>query len=314
MAKPLGLQGNEVLADILACTGEGLIPDLERVRLARGKVLREHKAANRTIWFPLDALVSQVYLMESGASAESAMVGDDGMVGIALFMGGDSTLYRTVVQVPGSAYRLSGAVLMHEFERSRPVHDVILRYSLSLFTQMAQTAACSQYHTINQRLCRWLLMALDRLPSPEVAVTQEGIALLLGVRRESVVEAASALRDAGIIRYARGRITVLDRAGLEERACECYAVVRKEIGRLRALRYPARTLGAQWERSPLPPAILPGLGERRSFLGRRGIRERRRRRSAGIERRGTGERRHQRKIFSFPERRLSSERRLAAVS
>ncbi|WP_248280487.1 Crp/Fnr family transcriptional regulator [Aromatoleum aromaticum] len=202
-----------------------------------GKVLYESGAQMHHVYFPTDAIVSLLYVMQDGASAEIAVVGNEGIVGISLFMGGETTPSRAVVQSGGHAFQLKGQLLKDEFERtggrrSGVFHDLLLRYTQALLTQMAQTAVCNRHHSLDQQLCRWLLLSLDRLPSNELLMTQELIANMLGVRREGVSEAAGNLHKAGLIAYHRGHITVLDRPGLEARACECYAVVRAECDRL----------------------------------------------------------------------------------
>ena len=184
------------------------------------------------VYFPTTAIVSLLYVMENGASAEIAIVGNEGIVGIALFMGGETMPNRAVVQSAGEAYQLDGQILKQEFNRAETVQHLLLRYTLALFAQMAQTAGCNRHHTVDQQLCRWLLLSMDRLPSNELSMTQELIANMLGVRREGVTEAAGKLQKAGLIDYHRGRITVLDRPGLEARVCECYEVVRAEFHRL----------------------------------------------------------------------------------
>ena len=197
-----------------------------------GKVLYESGVALSHVYFPTTAIVSLLYVMEDGASAEIAVVGQEGIVGISLFMGGESTPSRAVVQSAGQAFRLKAKLMMQEFNRAGPVLHLLLRYTQALITQMAQTAVCNRHHSLDQQLCRWLLHSLDRLHSAEIVMTQELIANMLGVRREGVTEAAGHLQKAGLIRYRRGHITVLDRTRLEERACECYAVVKKEYDRL----------------------------------------------------------------------------------
>jgi CRP-like cAMP-binding protein len=184
------------------------------------------------VYFPTTAIVSLLYVMESGASAEIAVVGNEGIVGISLFMGGDSTPSRAVVQSAGRGFRLKAKVMKDEFDRAGPVLQLLLRYTQALITQMAQTAVCNRHHSLDQQLCRWMLLSLDRLQGNELVMTQELIANMLGVRREGVTEGALKLQKAGLIRYARGHITVLDREGLENRSCECYAVVKKEYSRL----------------------------------------------------------------------------------
>ena len=207
-------------------------PHLELVNMPLGKVLYESGGKLSHVYFPTTAIVSLLYVMEDGASAEIAVVGHDGVVGVSLFMGGESTTSRAVVQSAGHGYRLKSSLMMQEFNRAGPVLHLLLRYTQALITQMAQTAVCNRHHSLDQQLCRWLLLSLDRLRSKELVMTQELIANMLGVRREGVTEAAGNLQKDGLIRYRRGHITVLDRAGLERRACECYAVVKKEYERL----------------------------------------------------------------------------------
>ena len=197
-----------------------------------GEVLYEPGTQMRHVYFPTTCIVSLLYVMEDGASAEIAVVGNEGIVGVSLFMGGESTTSRAVVQSAGHAYRLKGQLLKDEFYRAGPMQQLLLRYTQALLTQMAQTAVCNRHHTVDQQLCRWLLLSLDRLPSNDLTMTQELIANMLGVRREGVTEAAGELQRAGLIEYRRGHITVLNRAGLEARVCECYAVVKKELDRL----------------------------------------------------------------------------------
>ena len=197
-----------------------------------GDVLYESGVQLRYVYFPTTSILSLLYVMEDGSSAEIAVVGHDGLVGISLFMGGESTTSRAVVQSAGQGFRLKASLMMQEFDRAGPVLHLLLRYTQALITQMAQTAVCNRHHSLDQQLCRWLLLSLDRLPSNELMMTQELIANMLGVRREGVTEAAGNLDKAGLIRYQRGHITVLDRDGLEERTCECYAVVKGEYDRL----------------------------------------------------------------------------------
>jgi CRP-like cAMP-binding protein len=199
-----------------------------------GMVLYEAGEALRHIYFPTDSIVSLLYVMKDGASAEIAVVGNEGAIGVSLFMGGETTPSRGIVQSAGSAYRLSGRRLKQEFERHGQLLHVLLRYTQSLITQMAQTAVCNRHHSIDQQLCRWLLLSLDRLPSNRLNMTQELIANMLGVRREGVTGAAGKLQDLGVIHYSRGRITVLDRPKLEQLSCECYAVVKQETDRLQS--------------------------------------------------------------------------------
>jgi CRP-like cAMP-binding protein len=205
---------------------------LELVAMPFGKVLYEPGSRLTHVYFPTTSIVSLLHVMEDGGSAEIAVVGLEGIVGISLFMGGESTPSRAVVQSAGQAFRLQAHLMLQEFNRAGPVLHLLLRYTQALITQMAQTAACNRHHALDQQLCRWLLLSLDRLPSNELLMTQELIANMLGVRREGVTEAAGRLQKAGVIRYQRGRITVLDRAGLEQRTCECYAVVKLEYDRL----------------------------------------------------------------------------------
>ncbi|MEO6278600.1 Crp/Fnr family transcriptional regulator [Roseateles sp.] len=223
---------NQLLAALPQAEWQRWEPLLEAVELPLGRVLYESGSVLSHVYFPTTAIVSLLYVMEDGASAEIAVVGHEGLVGVSLFMGGESTTSRAVVQSAGRGYRLRAAVLKEEFSRSSPVLHLLLRYTQALITQMAQTAVCNRHHLLDQQLCRWLLLSLDRLGGNELAMTQELIANMLGVRREGVTEAALKLQDAGLIRYARGHITVLDREGLEARSCECYSVVKKEYDRL----------------------------------------------------------------------------------
>jgi CRP-like cAMP-binding protein len=223
---------NHLLAVLPGPVRRRWLPALESVELALGEVLHESGETLNYVYFPTSAIVSLLYIMENGASAEIAVVGDDGIVGISMFMGGESTTSRAVVQSAGRALRLNAQHLMDEFNRTGPVLHLLLRYTQALITQMAQTAVCNRHHSLDQQLCRWLLLSLDRLEGPDLVMTQELIANMLGVRREGVTEAAAKLQRDGLIRYARGHITVLDRAGLETRTCECYAAVRREYERL----------------------------------------------------------------------------------
>ena len=207
-------------------------PQLERVEMPLGQVLYEAGTTLSHVYFPTTAIVSLLYVMENGASAEIAVVGNEGIVGISLFMGGDSTSSRAVVQSAGLGLRLKAQIMKDDFNRAGPVLHLLLRYTQALITQMAQTAVCNRHHSLDQQLCRWLLLSLDRLQGNELVMTQELIANMLGVRREGVTEGALKLQQAGLIRYARGHISVLDRIGLEKRSCECYAVVKKEYDRL----------------------------------------------------------------------------------
>ncbi len=223
---------NHLLAVLPHPESERLLPTLELVPLPLGKALYESGGRLDHVFFPTTAIVSLLYELENGASAEIAVVGNEGIVGIALFMGGGTMPNRAVVQSAGHGYRLQGLLLQQEFKRGGALQHLLLRYTLALLAQMAQTAVCNRHHTVDQQLCRWLLLSLDRLPANELSMTQELIANMLGVRREGVTEAAGKLQSAGLIRYNRGRITVLDRPGLERRVCECYDVVRQEFSRL----------------------------------------------------------------------------------
>ena len=207
-------------------------PHLEHVELKLGEVLYEPGAKMRYVYFPTTAIISLLYVMQDGASAEIAIVGNEGILGISLFMGGESTPSRAVVQSQGYGYRIRSQLLKDEFARFGPMMHLLLRYTQALITQMGQTAVCNRHHTVDKQLCRWLLLSLDRLGSNELSMTQELIANMLGVRREGVTEAAGKLQAAGLLTYRRGKITVLDRAGLEARTCECYEVVKKEFDRL----------------------------------------------------------------------------------
>ncbi len=223
---------NHLLAALPDEVQNRLFPHIELIALPLGKVLYESGDALRHVYFPTDSIVSLLYVMENGASAEISVVGNEGLIGVSLFMGGESTPSRAIVQSAGSAYRLLGQRLKDEFNRHGELLQLMLRYTQSLITQMSQTAVCNRHHSIDQQLCRWLLLSLDRLPSNCLVMTQELIANMLGVRREGVTSAAGKLERAGAIEYTRGRITVLDRPKLEELCCECYAVVKKETDRL----------------------------------------------------------------------------------
>jgi CRP-like cAMP-binding protein len=225
---------NHILDALPAEERERLFPHLTLVEMPLGMILYEAGEALRHIYFPTDSIVSLLYVMKDGASAEIAVVGNEGAIGVSLFMGGETTPSRGIVQSAGSAYRLSGLRLKQEFERHGQLLHVLLRYTQSLITQMAQTAVCNRHHSIDQQLCRWLLLSLDRLPSNRLNMTQELIANMLGVRREGVTGAAGKLQDLGVIHYSRGRITVLDRPKLEQLSCECYAVVKQETDRLQS--------------------------------------------------------------------------------
>jgi CRP-like cAMP-binding protein len=223
---------NYLLAALTAAEQERLYPHLQLVPMPLGKVLYESGDVLHHVYFPTNCIVSLLYVLADGASAEISVVGNEGLIGIALFMGGDTTPSRAIVQSAGSAFRLNGQLLKDEFHRNGEAQLMLLRYTQSLITQMAQTAVCNRHHSVDQQLCRWLLLSLDRLASNQLVMTQELIANMLGVRREGVTEAAGKLDKQGVIRYARGRITVLDRPKLEELCCECYAVVKKESDRL----------------------------------------------------------------------------------
>jgi CRP-like cAMP-binding protein len=231
-APQVGPRQNHLLDALRARDYERLVPHLEHQVLNLGDVLYEPGRAMRYVYFPTTAIVSMLYVMEDGASAEIAIVGNEGLLGISLFMGGESTPSRAVVQSAGYGYRMRAQLLKNEFARYGPLMHLLLRYTQALITQMAQTAVCNRHHSVDQQLCRWLLLSLDRLASNELIMTQELIANMLGVRREGVTEAAGQLQAAGLVEYRRGRITVLDRPRLEARSCECYEVVKKEFDRL----------------------------------------------------------------------------------
>lgn len=232
---------NHLLAALSPEIRDRLFPHLELVEMKLGDVVYESGDSLRYVYFPIDSIVSLLYVMESGASGEISVVGNEGLVGVAVFMGGESTSSRAVVQSAGVAYRLRGQKLKDEFNKHGELLHLILRYTQALITQMAQTAVCNRHHSIDQQLCRWLLLSLDRLPGNRLTMTQELIANMLGVRREGVTDAAGKLQRQGIIEYSRGQITVLDRAGLERLSCECYGVVKRETDRL----------------LPSPPALVP---------------------------------------------------------
>jgi CRP-like cAMP-binding protein len=223
---------NHLLAALPATEFQRLAPHLELAPLTLGQVLYESGGRLKHVYFPTNSIVSLLYVLQDGASAEIAVVGNEGILGISLFMGGETTPSRAVVQSAGYGYRLPAQILKQEFTRGGPMMLLLLRYTQALITQMSQTAVCNRHHSIDQQLCRWLLLSLDRLSSDELTMTQELIANMLGVRREGVTEAAGKLRDAGIIEYSRGHIKVLDRRKLEQNVCECYAVVKKEFDRL----------------------------------------------------------------------------------
>ena len=232
MSAPHHPTQNHLLAALPPAEFERLTAHLELVPLALGDALYEPNGQLRHAYFPTTAIVSLHYVMESGASVETAGVGNEGVVGVALFMGGDTTPSSAVVQTAGHAYRLDRHVLVEEFVRAGRLQRVLLLYTQALITQMAQTAACNRHHSVEQQLCRWLLLTLDRVPSNELTMTQELVASMLGVRREGITEAAGKLQRAGLISYRRGHIAVLDRTALERHACECYGVVKKEMRRL----------------------------------------------------------------------------------
>lgn len=242
MPRPVGPKSNRLLAALSADEFDRISPHLERVHLELGRVVHEPSQKSKHLYFPVDAVISLVYLLTDGHTGEIAVVGREGAVGISVFMGGRSTPSQAIVEIAGDAYRLPGKIMTEEFFRARDLEQIMLLYTHALLTQIGQTAICNRHHTIEQQLCRWLLMLLDRLPSNEVRMTQELIAQMLGVRREGVTSVARKLRDEGIISYARGRIVVLDRPGLETRCCECYSVVKDEYDqmqrRLSHLRFP----------------------------------------------------------------------------
>ena len=223
---------NHLLNALLPAAWERLYPHLELVEMPLGKALYESGDVLRHVYFLTDSIVSLLYVMQDGASAEIAVVGNEGLIGISLFMGGETTPSRAIVQSAGHAYRLIGQRLKDEFHRNGEMQILLLRYTQALLTQMAQTAVCNRHHSVDQQLCRWLLLSLDRLSSNELTMTQELIANMLGVRREGVTEAAGKLQKLGVIHYSRGKITILDRPKLEQLCCECYAVVKTETDRL----------------------------------------------------------------------------------
>jgi len=223
---------NHLLDALPSSDYERLAPHLELIPMKLGDVLYESGVQLSYVYFPTTSILSLLYVMEDGASAEIAIVGNEGILGISLFMGGETTPSRAVVQSAGHAFRLKAELLKNEFGRFGPTMHLLLRYTQALITQMAQTAVCNRHHSVDQQLCRWLLLSLDRLQTNELSMTQELIANMLGVRREGVTEAAGKLQDVGLISYRRGRISVLDRPGLEARSCECYQVVKTEFDRL----------------------------------------------------------------------------------
>jgi CRP-like cAMP-binding protein len=232
IASPSDPRTNQLLAALPETEWLRWQPHLEPFAMPLGHVLYEPGATLSHVYFPTNSIISLLYVMENGASAEIAVVGNEGIVGISLFMGGESTPSRAVVQSAGGGFRLRAQMMKDEFNRTGPVLHLLLRYTQALITQMAQTAVCNRHHSLDQQLCRWLLLSLDRLEDNELVMTQELIANMLGVRREGVTEGALRLQQDGLIRYARGHITVLDRGGLERRTCECYSVVKREYDRL----------------------------------------------------------------------------------
>jgi CRP-like cAMP-binding protein len=232
MHNPHSPTQNQLLASLPCAEFGRLAPHLELVTMPLGEALYESGGQLQHVYFPTTSIVSLLYVLEDGASAEIAVVGNEGILGISLFMGGDTTPSRAVIQSSGHGYRLKSQFLLQEFNRAGPVMHLLLRYTQALITQMTQTAVCNRHHSVEQQLCRWLLLSLDRLSSDSITMTQELIANMLGVRREGVTEAAGKLQRAGLIRYSRGNIKVLNRPGLEEAVCECYAVVKLEFDRL----------------------------------------------------------------------------------
>lgn len=232
MAVVLDPRRNQLLAALPEADWQRWLPHLEGVDLPLGHVLYESGGTLSHVYFPTSAIVSLLYVMENGASAEIAVAGREGLVGVSLFMGGGSTPSRAVVQSAGEGFRIRAQAIKEEFNQSAPTMNLLLRYTQALITQMTQTAACNRHHTVDQQLCRWLLLSLDRLPGSELKMTHELIANMLGVRREGVTAAALKLQKLGLIRYARGHVHVLDRSGLERITCECYAVVKREYDRL----------------------------------------------------------------------------------
>ncbi len=223
---------NQLLDALLSTDYDRLFPNLELVKLTLGQVLYESGEQLKYVYFPTNSIISMLYVMENGASAEIAIVGNEGILGVSLFMGGETTPSRAVIQSAGNGYRLKGDILKAEFNRAGPVQRLLLRYTQALITQMAQTAVCNRHHSVEQQLCRWLLLSLDRLSSNELSMTQELIANMLGVRREGVTEAARKLQALGLITYSRGHIKVINREQLEKKSCECYEVVKTEFDRL----------------------------------------------------------------------------------
>jgi CRP-like cAMP-binding protein len=238
MSSPHTPKQNHLLDALPAEDYARLLPDLELIAMPLGWAVYESGGLMGYLYFPTTSIVSLLYVMESGASAEIAITGNEGLIGISLFMGGESTTNRAIVQSEGNGYRLKASALKREFALGGNLQHLALRYTQALITQMAQTAVCNRHHSVDQQLCRWLLLSLDRLSGNELKMTQELIANMLGVRREGVTEAAGHLQTAGLIRYSRGKITVVDRPGLEQRVCECYAVVKREFDRLLPYKLP----------------------------------------------------------------------------
>jgi CRP-like cAMP-binding protein len=238
MSSPHNPKQNHLLDALPAADYARLLPDLELIAMPLGWAVYESGGQLNYLYFPTTGIVSLLYVMESGESAEIAITGNEGLIGISLFMGGESTPSRAVVQSAGNGYRLKANVMKKEFALGGELQHLALRYTQALITQMSQTAVCNRHHALEQQLCRWLLLSLDRLPGNELRMTQELISNMLGVRREGVTEAAGKLQAAGLIHYSRGKITVLDRARLEQRVCECYGVVKKEFDRLLPYRRP----------------------------------------------------------------------------
>lgn len=258
---------NHLLAALLDKDFDRLAPHLELVSMLLGDVLYESGGKLQYVYFPVSSIVSLHYLLENGGSSEIAGVGNEGLVGISLFMGGDTTPSRAIVQTGGQGYRLKAHILLEEFDRAGPVMRLLLRYTQALITQMSQTAVCNRHHSVEQQLCRWLLLTLDRMSSNDLTITQELIANMLGVRREGVTEAAGKLQNYGFISYRRGHITVVDREGLEEHVCECYGVVKKEFARLlsdvlqrQGKAMPASVATIVRKTSYVPSSILGNIG------------------------------------------------------
>jgi len=256
---PVRPEQNHLLAALSPEVQDRLFPHMEIFPLPLGKVLYESGAALRHVYFPTDAIVSLLYVMENGASAEISVVGNEGLIGVALFMGGDTTPSRAIVQSAGAAFRLPGQRIKDEFLLHGELLALMLRYTQALITQMAQTAVCNRHHSVDQQLCRWLLLSLDRLPDNKLTMTQELIANMLGVRREGVTEAAGKLQKMGVIKYSRGQITVLDRPRLEQLSCECYKVVKAETDRLLTSPYPvsSKKKNRVAAHQPLRPGKFP---------------------------------------------------------